>query len=248
MFEGLAQTMGSRPNPRGKVLKFGPWSGGLVTEYQPEAMRVNEAYEALNLILVGQGVARTRDGSELICSGATGEIVKCSGVKVGQEWKTIISDTDNKIYWDNAGTAELIGTMKGECQFCGFMGMLMIFDGSNIKAWDGTKLFMLYDNGLGAVTPYQFNNRYEHETTSLPLGNGTVTTVDFPFTSQTWDAGYTMPVTHVYVKMKKTGTPTGTVVAKLLLASDNSVLAESNIITKVEDFVTAAEGLELKPR
>lgn len=244
MFETLGQSIASRSTPSQKAISFGPWYGGLVTEFQPEQMSTNELFNALNIVLVGKGIARTRDGSTLVCSGCTGKIVQCDDIKIGSTWYTIISDDDKKIYYNNLGTATAIATLEGEPRFVGFMGLLLIFDGSYIKVWDGTTLSMAYDNGLGSVSPYQFNNRYDTETMFKPLGNGTATRIDRAFTSQTWDAGYTIPPTHVHVKMRKVGTPTGTVTVKLRLAADDTVLASSEITTTVADFVTGDDGLE----
>lgn len=243
MYGALKNTMARRPQPKTDSVLFGPWPSGLVTAVQPEQMKSDQLYEALNIIQIGNGFYRTRDGSSLVCSGCTGEIVQVDDIKVNGTWYTIISDTDNKLYHNDSGTATAIATLEGEAHFFGFMGLLIITDTSYIKAWDGTGIFMLYDDGNGVTAPYQVNKRDLTPTTNKPLGNGTITSVELPFTSQVWDAGYTIPITHVYATMYKVGSPTGSVTAKLTTAG-GTVMASKDIITDVENFVTGADGLE----
>ena len=183
MFEKLGNSIAQRPQPKEQVLKFGPWSDGLVTEYQPEQMRLSQLFESLNMVLVGHGIQRTRDGSTLVGSGCSGAVVQVDDIKIGGTWYTIISDTDNKLYYDVSGTATAIATLEGEPRFCGFMGFLIIFDGSYIKKWDGTNLDILYDNGTGSTSPYQLNHRTSTPTTVKKLGDGTITSVELAFTS-----------------------------------------------------------------
>ena len=246
MFENLSSAIAARPRPKQGIITYGVWPGGLVTDKKAEQLRKDELSECVNFVLVSNGVLRTRDGSTLVCSGCTGEIVQCEDINVQGTWYTIMSDTDNKVYYNDSGTATAIATLEGEAHFCGFMGFLILFDGSYIKAWDGTKVFMLYDNGLGSTTPYQYNNRNltPDATYDKHLGDGTTTVVEQAFTSQTWTAGYTIPVTHVYATMYKVGAPTGTVTAKIIRVSDSAVMASKEISTAVDDFVTDTDGLE----
>jgi hypothetical protein len=247
MFEKLANSIARRPQPETDMIRFGPWSDGLVTEYQPEQMKLSQLYESLNMILVGPGVQRTRDGSSLVCSGCDGAVTTIKDIKVGGTWYTILSDTDNNLYYNDSGTATAIATLEGEAQFCGFMGLLIIFDGSFIKAWDGTDIFILYDNGTGAVSPFQVNNRAATSTTDKPLGNGTITSVELAFTSQTWDSGYTIPPTHIYAQMYKVeatpGTLSGTITAKLQTAGGVD-MASSPITVDAGTLTTDTAGEE----
>ena len=243
MYSALKNTLSRHRNPKISDVVFGPWPSGLATAVQPEQMRHGQLYEALNIIQIKNGYYRTRDGTSLVCSGCTGSVVQVDDIKVNGTWYTIISDTDNKLYYDNSGTATAIATLEGEARFFGFMGLLIITDGSYIKAWDGTSVFILYDDGTGSTSPYQVNNRDDTPTTDKPLGDGTVTSVELAFTSQGWDAGYTIPPTHAYATMYKGGSPTGTVTAKL--TTDLGVeMASKAISTNVEDFVTDSNGLE----
>jgi len=243
MFERLSQSIASRPQSRGEIIKFGLWPGGLVTEYQPEQMSKSQLFACLNMLIVGPGILRTRNGTTLVCSGCTGNIVQVDDIKVGATWYTIISDTDKKLYRNISGTATAIATLEGQARFVGFMGLLIIFDGSFIKAWDGTTVSILYDNGTGAVTPYQVNKRTSTPTTDKPLGNGTVTTVELPFTSQAWDAGYTIPPTHVYAQLYRVGTPTGTIIATVKTAGGVTIASKA-ISTTVANITTVTDGEE----
>jgi hypothetical protein len=109
--------------------------------------------------------------------------------------------------------------------------------------WDGTTLSILYDNGIGAVTPYQVNHRNDTATTNKPLGDGTVTTVELIFTTQDWDSNYTIPVTHVFARMYKVGSPTGTITASVQTLTGVE-LASQTISTAVENIVTDTDGEE----
>jgi hypothetical protein len=243
MYERLLNTISSRPSPQQKLIQFGPWTDGLVTETQPEQMSKSQLFEALNVIQVGYGSYRTRNGSTLVSSGLTGNPIQVDDIKVGSTWYTLITDTANKLYYNDSGTATAIATLEGQARFVGFMGLAIISDGSFLKVWNGTTLSMMYDNGTGD-SAYQVNKRTQTPTTTKPLGNGTVTAVTYTFTTQAWTAGYTIPPTHLYATMYKVGTPTGTVTAKIKRTSDNAVMASKAISTTIADFVTDAEGLE----
>lgn len=245
MFQSLQKVAAKRRPPKQTSLTFGPWSGGLSTEQRAEQLKPYDLSHTLNVILVGEGIVRTRDGSSLVCSGCTGEVKAVGDVKVGSTWYTIISDSDNKLYYDSSGTATAIGTMEGESRFCGFMGLLIIFDGSYVKMWDGTNLDICYDNGTGPTTPYQFNNRSGADETTLALGNGTNNRIAYRFTSQAWDAGYTIPPTTIFAYLSKegngyTGTDNVPITAKLRLVSDDSVLATKTLVATAGELSTSA--------
>lgn len=245
MYNRLKNTLISHRNPPMNTEVFGPWPGGLVTAVYPEQMKRDQLYKALNVIQVRNGFYRTRDGSTLVTTvaGCTGEVVCIKDIKVGATWYTIISDDDNKLYKMVSGTATAIATLEGEAQFFAFMGLLIITDGSYIKAWNGTSVYMLYDNGSG-TSAYQVNKRDATPTTDKPLGNGTVTSVTYTFSTQAWTAGYTIPPTHIYATMYKVLAPTGTVLAKIKRTSDDAVMASKAISTTVADFTAETTGLE----
>jgi len=243
MFERLSNSIASRPRLPEKVLSFGPWPDGLVTEVQPEQMSKSQLSEALNIIMIGYGSYRTRDGSTLVCTECSGSPVQAGDIKIGGTWYTIISDTDNKLYYNNSGTATAIATLEGDARFISFMGILIISDGSFLKSWDGTTLKILHDNGTG-TSAYQVNKRTDVPTTNKPLGNGTITAVEYTFTTQAWTAGYTIPPTHIYATMYKVGSPTGTVTAKIKRTDDDTEMASKAISTTVADFVVDTDGLE----
>lgn len=352
--------------PRATSLSFGPWLGGLCTERQAEQLTKYECSQLLNFVLVENGYARTRDGTSLVSSGATGAI-KCVGdVKVGSTWYTVFGDDDNHLYYNSGTTAIALAALEGEPRFVGYMGNLIVFDGSYIKLWDGTEtlgaemvtngafaadtdwtkgtgwtisggdascdgtqvadsdlkqdisltagrlykvvytvrnrtagtvtplcgsgtegtarstnatfteylyaatdsliyfradsdfvgeiddvsvkecqnLTILYDDGSGTSTPYQFENRWGNNDTSLALGDGTNTRIAYKFTSQTWDTGavYTIPPTTFYATFSKVGTGgTGSINAVLRLVSDDSVLATKQIVADVTAISDDAE-------
>lgn len=241
MYEKLTNTISRRPRLKSEVIEFGPWHDGLVTEYEPEQMRKSQLFESLNMVIVGPGVQRTRDGSTLVSTGCTGAIVQVEEVNIGGTDYTVMSDADNKLYYDNSGTATAIATLGGEVRFCKFMDLLILFDGSYIKAWDGTDVFILYDNGTGS-SAYQLNQRTDTATTTEDLDDAT-TSVSYNFTTQAWNATYTIPPTHFYCNLYKVGTPTGTITAKLT-TTDDVVMASKALTVTAADLTTETDGEE----
>ncbi len=205
MFERLqANATRVRP-PRQVTFGYGPWYGGLLTERRAEQAKPSECSELLNFVMTEEGIARTRNGTSLVSSGASGEIKFVRDVKVGSTWYTIYTDSNNVLYYDVSGSATSIATLLGEAHFVGFMGLLLLFDGGNVKFWNGTAIDIAYDNGTGTTTPYQHNNRLGSDDTFLALGNATNTRVANKFTTQTWDTGYTIPPTTFFVWLEKVG-------------------------------------------
>ena len=234
------------PTPRPKTMSFGPWSSGLVTERQAEQLGSNECDELLNFILVNENMARTRDGSTLFATGCTGEVQSCDDVLVNSTWLTLIGDDDSKLYKNVAGTATLIGTMAGIPRFCGFVNKAMIFDGSYLKVYDGTSVTIAYDDGTGVTSPFQHNNRLGALDSTLKLGDGTNSRIAAKFTSQAWDAGYTIPPTTVYTKLTKAGTGgVGSVLIKIRKVSDDSILASKTIVA---DVTAISDGDEIEAK
>ena len=246
MYQGLQRQAANVRRPRQTTIKYGPWDGGLLTELQPEQANRSQLVEAKNMILLGRGILRTRDGSTLVSSvsGSTPDIKFARDVKVGATWYVLMSASDKKLYKDVAGTATAIATLEGESRFAGFMGLLFLFDGSYLKMWDGTNLDIVYDNGTGS-TAYQYNNRTGKDDGSLALGNATNIRVAQKVTTQAWDAGYTIPPTTVFARLSKTGTGgTGAIVMKIRLVSDDSVEATKTFLADVTTLSTTAVEYE----
>jgi len=91
-------------------------------------------------------------------------------------------------------------------------------------------LAIAYDKGTG-ISGYQFDNHTGDDDTTIALGNGTNVRVAWKFTSQSWDAGYTIPVVTVTAKLKRegngfTGTDNINIWCRLRKVSDNAVIAE----------------------
>ena len=214
----------------------------MLTELQAEQAKGNELPEAKNVVIVGKGILRTRDGSTLVSSvsGSTPSIKFARDVKVGATWYTLMSADDKKLYKDVAGTATAIATLEGESRVCGFMGLLFIFDGSYLKMWDGTTLSLAYDNGTGS-TAYQYNNRTGADDGSLALGNATNSRVAQKVTTQAWDATYTIPPTTVFARLSKTGTGgTGAITMTIRLVSTDAVQATKTFLADVTTLSTTA--------
>lgn len=245
MYGHLQKVLSKQKNPKTTALNFGPWPGGIVTEYWPGTTEKGYLANAVNFILVKGGYLRTRDGVSLVSSGCTGEVKFVGDIKVGGTWYTMVTDDDNKVYKDVAGTATLIGEVEGTPRVVSFMNVAVIMDGSYGKYWTGSgDIKILYDDGTG-TTGYQFNGRGGSESGNVAIGDGTNTRVSQKFTSQSWDTGYTIPPTSFYVTLRKEGdgyfgTDNQPVMFRLRKQSDDSILAAAEITATAGEITDTA--------
>lgn len=179
MYEGLYQSAGQVKNPKQQVISYGPFNGGLVTAREAERCARNECPALLNMVLVTNNLARTRDGVSLVCSGADGPISCVKDVKVAGDYYTVIGADgsgggvafhDGFLYLkDGTGleTFQNDDQLYGPPRFVSFNDMLMVFDGGMLKYWDGQPwatgityevIRGAYDDGIG-VDGYLLDNR-----------------------------------------------------------------------------------------
>ncbi len=230
-----------RAKRRSASLTFGPWPRGLLIDRQAEQAKKSDLLEALNMVLIEEGIARTRDGSALVCSGCTGKITQAEIVTVGGEWMIILVDSDNKLYrQDGAGVQLIQEFASGPVRFLSYMEGLLIFDGQGPKFWDGRSIRICFDDGVGDVGPYQFSNRFEADTKSIAIRAGEPHSI--PFTSADWSAGYGIPPTVFFARMRKVGSPAGPV--KILVKLAGAHIAAGDLSVPAEKFVTDETGSE----
>lgn len=241
MYEKLgAPSAKQRSKRRSMNMTFGPWSRGLLTDRQAEQAKKSDLMEALNIVLVEEGIARTRDGSTLLCTGCTGSVTQSEWVQVDDIWYQVIADSDGKIYKQVGAGVELIGPFPGEVRFLSFMEVILIFDGESVKYWDGTTVKIAYDDGTGTIGPYQYNNLLETDTKATAIRSGEKFTV--PFTSLGWSAGYEIPPTVFFAKMRKVAAAAGPVNVTIL--DGVTTVATGVFTTLAENFVTDETGAE----
>lgn len=206
-FSTLQQTASRTRNPKGKVIHFGPFSGGLVTARPAEMLGRTEMLEASNVVIVEGNQLRTRPGLRIVCDGlyleggvlkTIGTVTDCGEFRVADQWYTLMSaqgaDGNHALYYiRDDHRAEKIGPLEGESRLCGFNELVIITDGGTIKAWDGTRIGPVYDDGLGP-SGYIFNRRNELNNASVDLGDD-LNGVGVGFVTAPWTGGTIPPTT-----------------------------------------------------
>jgi len=226
---------------------FNGFPHGLNTRVQADQIAITEAAELINFKIHRDGRLETRPPIKVYTSDAT-----TSNAKVIDYVKAVISGTDReivadengKLYYLNGSQAHqsITGTLlSGDVHLLPFKDVVLVFDGLRLKYLDGvTAIKMAYDDGSG-TSGYQFDNTAGSQDTTLALGNGTNTRIAYKFTSQAWDAGFTMPPTTFEVYLSKTGTPSASAItARLRKVSDDSILAEKTLVADATSLTGSA--------
>lgn len=227
------------------LIEYGGFQHGLNTNDSVFSLKPTEAAELLNFKILRGGAIQTRPPITKYSVTATtsNAAVKAiaSAIIAGTN-QFLLSDANNVLYYlDGDEEAVSIGSISGTPVILSFNNVALILDGSYIKYLDGvTAVKIAYDNGSG-TTGFQFNNRSGARNTTLALGNGTNTRIAYKFTSQAWDAGFTIPPTTLYVYVSKTGSPTGTIVMKIRKVADDSILATKTLYADVSALTGTAE-------
>jgi hypothetical protein len=236
-----------RKRPQGEYL-FQGWIHGLNTSVPASQIASTELAECLNIKINKGGQLETRRPLKKYISGATTsnaaitDFLKC---RIGSNLYEIVSDANYKVYRINGSSLTTIGTAIGNIQLMPFKSTCLVLDGSYVKylkevAGPSVSMVLAYDAGSG-TTGCQFDNKSGEDNGSIALGDGTNNRIATKFTSQTWDTGFTIPITKVYAKLSKTGSPTGDIICKLRAVSDDSVLATKTFKTAASVTGTATE-------
>ena len=217
------------------ALDFDGFPLGLNSAIQPHQILAKECAELVNFKINRGGQLQTRPATKAHTTTAVGAIKAHTYVNIGGTNRELIVDTDKKLYYNNAGIPTRIGgsllLASNDVVIFPYKSVAIICDGSYLKFCDGigaTNLKLAYDDGSGA-RGYQADNLTGANDTTLSVGNGTITRVAYKFTSQAWDAGYTIPPTTVEAYLTKTGSPTGAVTATIRAVTGDAVLATGTI-------------------
>jgi len=227
--------------PEYDTLTLDDFSLGLNTRLPASKLTQREMSAALNFELSADRGLQTRPGlAQLTNSAFTNAPYWIGYAPVDGTYYTLaITETDHKLYYlDASNDPTLIGTLEGEAEATPYKDVLMIFDGSYLKFWDGSNLEMAYDDGSGS-TGCQVDQSTLDQDEDLDLGDGTTERVGLKFDSQAWDSGYGIPITSVKVYLKKTGSPTGNCAAKLRKQSDDSVVSTADTSLDVSGLTTS---------
>jgi len=196
-----------RPRPQG-TFTFNKWPYGLNTSVPSFQILSKELAECLNFKINKGGQQETREPIIVYSNSAAtgGGAVKTFAVcPIGATTYKLLVDANYKLdYLDGSLDPANIGTLEGDTVILAFNGVAILLDGSYIKYCDDVaSIKIAYDDGTG-TRGYQFNNLTGDEDSTIALGNGTNVRIATKFTSQAWDAGYTIPPTTVTAKLTKT--------------------------------------------
>lgn len=204
---------------------------GLNTNDPAFSLLPGEAAELLNFQVLRNGSIETfRPVARYNTTALASSAKRFSRAPIAGTVYEFITNAAYGLHYLSTLTPTSIGTLAGHPYIIAYAGYAVIMDGSYLKYLSGVSgIKMAYDTGTG-TSGYQYNNLLGVSASSLALGNGTITRVAQKFTSQAWDAGYTIPPTTVTFQLTKTGSPTGAITVKLRKVSDDSVLATKTLI------------------
>ena len=216
---------------------------GLNTSVLPNQIQRTECSELVNFGITRGGQIQTRSPIILHTTAApvvaTKYPVEVSYCPIGSTYRELIVDSAHNLYYNNAGTPTTVGAapLSGATRILPFAGVAILFDGSYIKYVDGVaanSIKIAYDNGSGPSS-YQHNNRTGSDDSGLAVGNGTNTRAAATFTTQSWDAGYTIPPTTFFAFLQRigngfTGTDNVPIYARIRRTSDDSIIAAKILV------------------
>jgi len=209
MFEGLIQSARTVRTGQKTLMEFNPPVYGLRSAAPAFDLKNGEASVLLNQIIQKGGKLKTRDPINKSSTGATASnasIKAGAKVLIGSTAYTLTIDANKKLDYQNSGNFTNIGTLIGsKAHLDTYNGVAIVCDGSYLKYCDAVSSIKLcYDDGDGS-TGFQFDNSAGSADSDIDLGNGTIERAAYKFTSQTWDAGYTIPPVTVTAKLSRNG-------------------------------------------
>lgn len=219
------------------TLIWNDFSGGLNADHAawPLALAENELSDILNYKYVRQGnlvKLKSRDGlTHYSTAGGAGGAIKdifYFSTTSGAVYVVVVADSDLMRTTTYAGEVftkigDLASTRGRMCQF---NDKLIVADGGILKFWDGTTFSTLVDSANGSLLDsLKSYSSYSY----VPLFNGAYIRAAQYFTTQAWGAE-TKTLVSMTVKLKKVGSPTGNITAKIY-ASDGTTVVETSSTT-----------------
>ena len=188
-----------------------------------------ECTEALNLRVNESGQFVTREGLKRItlnpCSGAVKEIRQ---LQIGSSKYIFLVDANFALYKcsgtePNLNPGSPITTLDGDATLEGFNGFGVVMDGGYLLKTQGTSVALAYDDGEG-TGGYHYSNLCNQNDTTKDLYSGAITKAGSTFTTTSFGSR-TLPLVGLDVWLSKTGSPTGTVSAKLYNSLGDTLLS-----------------------
>jgi hypothetical protein len=258
-FDSLMQAS-VQPKQR-KALAFLSSPRGINTLAPSRELGPNELVTCTNFKLIpgpaqkGQltTILASRPGLKKVTTATTNDksIKHAAYIPIAGTYKFLLVDSDHKLYSCTGseptldpGSSEK--TLEGEATIVPFNDEAIILDGSYIKIWDGTSVELAYDDGSGTrARLYHSTCETLSDSKGRDLYSGATTRCGAKFTTPSWDAGYTIPLTRAKLWLSKTGSPTGTVSAKIYNADGSSLLATAETtLNPATQLTTSAKVFE----
>ena len=227
-----------------QTLSIKDFSLGLNTFAPPTELEPGESSVLKNWrIIKGGKIVNRYPIKKYSDTAITGSIVVSETIKIGATEYVLLQGSDYKLYYLSTLTPTLIGSLTSQCELLPYNGVAIIFDGSFVKYMDDvSEIKICYDDSTGSAG-CQFDYTSKSDDSTLDL-DGTNLRIGQKFTSQAWTTGYTIPPTTVTAILSKTGSPTGDLIAKIRLVSDDSVLATKTMVV-VATLTTVATSFSV---
>ena len=229
MFEPIVQNI-IEEEETGSV-SFNGFPKGLNSKMRASMLAQDELAACLNYMFRPQGKLVTRPAIKAITDTAIGipHDRKTAALTSGQY--VFSSDKDGKVYYDVGNTPTLIGTVAAAPFLFPYKGAMLVCDGSFLKYCDTVdEIKMAYDAGDDGR---QYSNWDEGSFEITDDGGLAVSTkIGARFTTEAWDAGYTMPITQVAFKAK--GTTSAAAITVRLRTTAGVLMAEKEIKQTIE--------------
>ena len=238
MLNTVARIQRMKPSEPPPSIDFSGFIHGLNTVEEGSALKKTELASCLNYYLSKTGSLVPRPGLKKFSTSAVdGTPYYSVPFKISGALYDIVSTSAFKIYKiSSLGVVTLIGAVEGLATMFVFKDTCAVCDGSYIKYIDSAgTLVMSYDAGsesglydkLDAVTTHSIKIHSGQERAGLK------------FTFPTYTGGFKVPIVQVKASVKKTGSPTGSLVAKLY--SDTTVFATSTESIDVSTLLSTAQ-------
>jgi hypothetical protein len=209
------------------VAQFKGFPLGENTSVPSSMLDPRELAECIDFKIKPGGRLETRDGIRKYSDTEIGGIKDITAVTIDGTEYDFCSDDDNNIYYlpDNTAGTGVTPTqittsgVENTPYIIAYNNAAIISDGSYLKYCDSLTDIKIAYNADGS----QYDNYSGEDDTNL-----TGARQGIKFTSETWTAGYTIPITQISAFVQQTTAGTATISAKLRLVSDDSILAETD--------------------
>jgi len=220
-----------------QVIRHEKFMYGLNVNDHPSHLVDGEMAEAINVDILESGKLRTRAPvKKYSASAIPASVYSHRMCIIGNNSFALLGGSNSRLYYlDPVRDPVEILTPSGDPlaappEIISYNDVAIILDGGYIKYVDESLTIKLaYDDGTGP-TGYQFNDLGLPNDNAIKLGDGTNSRVATKFTTENWGLGYTIPPTYFQVQLSNAGDPTGMIYFRVRKVSDDSVIAEGEVI------------------